>query len=149
MRPPWVPPFPDAVAPGFGWVLCRAAAYNTQATDVQYAESMLGELTPQQVAELLSRGDLQLIDVRERHEHEAGRIPGSRSVALAELPAHAPTIDPDRPVVCYCRSGARSAVAAEALRGAGLDAHNMTGGLLEWAAAGLPLEPDGGCVADG
>ena len=38
-------------------------------------------------------------------------------------------------------------MAAEAFRQAGFDAHNMTGGLLDWAAAGLPLEPDGGHVA--
>jgi rhodanese-related sulfurtransferase len=50
-------------------------------------------------------------------------------------------------VVLYCRSGARSAMAADALRGVGFDAHNMLGGLLEWDAAGLPLEPDDGYVA--
>ena len=51
-------------------------------------------------------------------------------------------------MVFYCRSGARSAMATEAFRGAGFDAYNLTGGLLEWDAAGLPLEPDGGYVAD-
>jgi rhodanese-related sulfurtransferase len=39
-------------------------------------------------------------------------------------------------------------MATQAFRGAGYDAHNMAGGLLEWRAAGLPLEPDGGHVAD-
>jgi rhodanese-related sulfurtransferase len=50
-------------------------------------------------------------------------------------------------VVFYCRSGSRSAMATEAFRGAGFDAHNMVGGLLEWNAAGLPLEPADGYVA--
>jgi rhodanese-related sulfurtransferase len=39
-------------------------------------------------------------------------------------------------------------MATEALNEAGFEAHNMTGGLLAWEAAGLPLEPDGGFVAE-
>jgi rhodanese-related sulfurtransferase len=112
-----------------------------------YAGVMEAELTPRQVLEVLEAGEVQLIDVREPHEHEAGRISGSRLVPLGELVAQADTIERDRVVVFYCRSGARSAMATEAFRSAGFDAHNMTGGLLEWAASALPLEPEGGYVA--
>jgi len=105
------------------------------------------DYTPQQVADLLARGDIQLIDVRQPEEREAGRIAGDRFIELAQLAGQADTIDRDRPVVFYCRSGARSAMATEAFRGAGFDAHNMLGGLLEWDAAGLPLDPPGGYVA--
>jgi rhodanese-related sulfurtransferase len=104
------------------------------------------DYTPQQVAELLEQGGIQLVDVRQRHEHEAGRIADDRLIELMELGSELDTLDPNRPVVVYCRSGSRSAMAAEALRGAGFDAHNMLGGLLEWDAAGLPLVPDGGYV---
>jgi rhodanese-related sulfurtransferase len=38
-------------------------------------------------------------------------------------------------------------MATEAFRTAGFDAHNMAGGLLDWSATGLPLEPGGGHVA--
>jgi rhodanese-related sulfurtransferase len=109
---------------------------------------MYGDYTPREVAELLARGEVQLIDVRQRHEHEAGRIVGGQLIELADVPAHAHSIDRQRPVVLYCRSGARSAIATAALRQAGFQAQNMAGGLLEWAAAGLPIEPDGGYVAD-
>ena len=51
-------------------------------------------------------------------------------------------------MVFYCRVGGRSAMAANAFRRAGYDAYTMTGGLVEWDAQGLPLEPDGGHVAD-
>jgi rhodanese-related sulfurtransferase len=105
------------------------------------------EYTPQEVAALLERAEIQLVDVREPYEHEAGRIAGDRLVALTDLATQAHTIDRDRPVVFYCRSGSRSAMATEAFRGAGYDAHNMAGGLLDWDAAGLPLEPDDGHVA--
>jgi rhodanese-related sulfurtransferase len=107
---------------------------------------MESDCTPQQVAALLERDAIELIDVREPHEYEAGRIAGGRLVPLTDLGAQAPTISRDRPVVFYCRSGSRSAMATEAFRGAGYDAHNMAGGLLDWAAAGLPLEPAGGRV---
>jgi rhodanese-related sulfurtransferase len=107
-----------------------------------------GDLTPQQVAELLERGEVQLVDVRQAHEHEAGRIAGDRLIELGALGEQAATIDRERPVVVYCRSGGRSAMAAEALRQAGWEAHNLVGGLLEWTAAGLPILPEDGYVAD-
>jgi rhodanese-related sulfurtransferase len=108
---------------------------------------MRSDYTPRQVYELMASGDVQLIDVREPGEHAAGRIAGDRLIGLMALAEQLGTIDRERPVVLYCRSGSRSAMAAAALQGAGFDAHNMAGGLLEWVAAGLPLEPADGYVA--
>jgi len=108
---------------------------------------MSSDLTPQQVAAQLQHEEIQLIDVREPYEHEAGRIAGDRLIELAQLAASADSIERDKPVVFYCRSGSRSAMATEAFRGAGFDAHNLAGGLLDWAASGLPLEPADGRVA--
>ncbi len=108
----------------------------------------VSDYTPHQVFELLQDSeDIQLIDVRQPEEHEAGRIAGDRLVELSQLALAVDTIDRNRPVVFYCRSGSRSAMATEAFRGAGFDAHNMAGGLLEWASAGLALEPADGYVA--
>ncbi|HTU86624.1 MAG TPA: rhodanese-like domain-containing protein [Solirubrobacteraceae bacterium] len=107
----------------------------------------MDDYTPQQVAELLAGGEIQLIDVRQPEEREAGRIAGDRFIELSQLATQVDTIDRDRPVVFYCRSGSRSAMATEAFRGAGFDAHNMVGGLLDWDAAGLPLDPPDGYVA--
>ena len=108
---------------------------------------MDGDYTPLEVSDLLaSNPDVQLIDVRQQHEHDAGRIQGDRLIELMQLTAQADTLDRDRPIVFYCRSGARSAMATEAFRNAGYDAHNMVGGLIQWEAAGLPLEPEGGYV---
>jgi rhodanese-related sulfurtransferase len=107
---------------------------------------MAADYTPQEVSQRLADGKIQLIDVRQRHEHEAGRIAGGRLIELGSLSAEAHTIDQGSPIVFYCRSGARSAMATQAFSEAGFEAHNMTGGLLAWDAAGLPLEPDGGYV---
>ena len=115
---------------------------------MHYAATMDSDYTPQDVAALLARGEVQLIDVRQPHEHDAGRIAGGRLIELGVVAAQADTLDREQPVVFYCRSGARSAMAADAFRNAGFDAHNMAGGLLEWHAAGLPLEPADGYVAD-
>ena len=106
------------------------------------------DVTPERVAELRDGGEIQLIDVREPYEWEAGRVEGARHVELERVASQAPTIDRERPVVFYCRLGARSGMAANAFRRAGYDAYSMDGGLEAWAARGLPLEPGDGSVAE-
>jgi rhodanese-related sulfurtransferase len=106
------------------------------------------DLEPSHVAAMMASGEAQLIDVREAYEREAGRIAGSRHIELERLAAAAETLPRDRPVVFQCRVGARSAMAAQAFRGAGYDAYNLDGGIQAWVESGLPIEPDGGYVAD-
>jgi hydroxyacylglutathione hydrolase/adenylyltransferase/sulfurtransferase len=101
-----------------------------------------------EVAELQRRGAIQLVDVREDHEWDAGRIPGARHLGLSELSAQAGSIARDAPVVFVCRVGGRSTMAAHAFRRAGYDAYSLDGGMLAWAARGLPLDPPDGTVAD-
>jgi rhodanese-related sulfurtransferase len=105
------------------------------------------DIPPERAAELLRDGDTQLLDVREPYEHEAGRIAGSKRVDLESLSEEAQQLDPDKPILFYCRTGSRSAVATQAFRAAGFDAHNLTGGLSAWVGLGLPIEPAGGTVA--
>lgn len=106
------------------------------------------ELAPERVAELHAAGEIELVDIREDHEHEAGHVAGARHVALARLSEEAGTFDRDRPLVLYCRMGSRSSMALQAFKASGFDAHHMEGGLLAWADKGLPLEPEGGSVAE-
>ena len=106
------------------------------------------DLTPHRVAELLDEGAVQLVDVREPYEGEAGRIPGARHIELERLAGRSAEIDRDRPVVFQCRLGARSAMATAAFRAAGWDAYNLAGGIRAWAEAGLELEPENARVAD-
>lgn len=98
------------------------------------------ELSPEVVAELLAREEAQLVDVREPYEHAAGRIADARHVQLGLLAQQADTIDRERPVVFYCRVGARSAMATQAFAVAGYDAWNLSGGIVGWVASGLPIE---------
>ena len=106
------------------------------------------EIDPEQLADWLAREqDLQVIDVREPYEREAGHIAGTRHIPLTELTAQAATIE-KRPVVFYCRIGSRSDMAAQAFRASGLEAYSMRGGLSRWAQEGRPLEPQDGYVAE-
>ncbi|RZS44223.1 adenylyltransferase/sulfurtransferase [Herbihabitans rhizosphaerae] len=87
-------------------------------------------------AKIDSGEDFQLIDVREPHEYEIVKIPGSVLIpkdrilsgeALSELPQ-------DKPIVLHCKSGGRSAEALAALHKAGFsDAVHVGGGVLGWA----------------
>ncbi len=86
---------------------------------------------------------VHLVDVREPHElnGELGRIAGVDCVPLATVEAAAARWDKNADIVLICRSGSRSSRAAEALVRLGFRrVLNMTGGMLAYAAASLPVE---------
>jgi rhodanese-related sulfurtransferase len=91
------------------------------------------------------RAEVQIVDVREPFEWEAGRIEDSQHIPLNRLMGGpTPDIDAACPIVCVCRSGNRSELASVMLRARGFDAYNMQGGLEAWDQSGLPLAtPDG------
>ena len=105
------------------------------------------EVSREEARKMLDEG-AQLIDVRADHEWEAGRIAGAKHVPLAELPQRTAEIEKDRPVVIYCRGGNRSSMATAALADVGYDAVKLTEGIVGWAGEDLPLEPEGGYVAE-
>jgi rhodanese-related sulfurtransferase len=105
------------------------------------------EVSREEAQKLVEDG-AQLVDVRADHEWEVGRIAGATHLPLDELAQRAGEIDKERPVVVYCRGGNRSSMAAAALGEAGYDAVKLTEGITGWAEQGLPLEPEGGYVAE-
>src|SRR3984893_16308045 len=106
-------------------------------------------LDPEQVADWLARDpEVQVVDVREEYEREAGHTAGTRHIELLKLTEQAGTLQRERPVIFYCRVGSRSSMAAQAFRAAGFQAHSMRGGLRRWAQEGRALSPEGGYVAD-
>ena len=91
------------------------------------------EITPVEVQELLESGEqLNLVDVREDDEVAEGIIPGAIHIPLGEVVERVGELDKSKPYIIICRSGGRSGRATEFLEGAGYDASNMTGGMLEW-----------------
>lgn len=105
------------------------------------------DVAPGWVRERHEADEIQLVDVREPYEWEAGHLAGARHVALDRVAAEASTIDKDKPVVFYCAVGSRSGMAATAFRRAGYAAYSMDGGITAWDEQGLPLEPADGQVA--
>jgi hydroxyacylglutathione hydrolase len=87
------------------------------------------------------RPEVQVLDVRERHEWEAGHIPGSVHTAYHDITTIPEGIDPTRPVAVVCSSGQRSAVAASLLlsRGAGHVIHVAGGGVGTWQTRGWAI----------
>jgi rhodanese-related sulfurtransferase len=88
----------------------------------------------------LQAGRLLLVDVREERERARGFAPGSRHLPFSRLKRRLGELPTDRAVAFICQSGRRSAMAATAARRAGLDAHNVVGGMTAWERHGLETE---------
>lgn len=83
-----------------------------------------------------------LIDIRELNEWEQMRIPGATFKPLSEIQSWFEDLPRNQDIILQCRSGTRSAQATEALmRQAGFErVFNLTGGLIAWHSAALPVE---------
>lgn len=97
------------------------------------------EIDALHVGEIASQGG-QLVDVRTEAEVAQGVIAGAIHIPLHLLPLRAADIPQDKPVVIYCRSGARSAQACAFMAAQGYDnMHNLSGGIMAWARSGQAL----------
>jgi rhodanese-related sulfurtransferase len=85
-----------------------------------------------------------LLDVREDDEWAAGHAPSATHIPLGQLGARTGELPVDQEIYVICRSGVRSARAAQALNGAGWQAVNVAGGMQDWAEAGKPMTTDSG-----
>ena len=96
------------------------------------------DVSPRAAEALVAEG-ARLVDVREADELDAdGRIEGALHIPLGDLGERAAELQGQR-VVLVCRSGARSGMAADALRASGWEAYNVDGGILRWERDGLPV----------
>lgn len=102
----------------------------------------IDEVSPQDAAGRQGRGAV-LLDVREPDEWAAGHAPGATHVPLAGVGDAAAQFGAQE-VLTVCRSGGRSAKAAETLAQAGIKVRNVAGGMTAWAASGLPVMRDDG-----
>ncbi len=84
---------------------------------------------------------VQILDVRERREWDAGHIPGSLHVPYHDLRELPEALDAERPVAVICASGQRAAVGASLVRrlGARDAAHVADGGVPRWGREGWPV----------
>jgi len=102
-----------------------------------------GDIDPVEVKAKLDRGDkFTLIDVREPHEFQICRIPGSTLIPLGDLQKRLGELDPESEIVAHCKSGARSGKAVDFLKQQGYKkVRNMKGGILAWSDKVDPTVP--------
>lgn len=110
---------------------------------VSEAKKNVVQVPPAEAAELVSRGEAQLIDVREESEWKMERVPNATHLSRGtiELDIEETVPDTNAPIICYCGGGGRSSLAAESLKRMGYtNVRSLDGGLKAWKAANLPTE---------
>src|SRR5271165_3221767 len=105
---------------------------------------MVRRIAARDAQELVAKGGLDVVDVREPHEWATGHVPGARLVPLGRLRA-----DPDGAhlagkMLFVCERGGRSMHAAQLAESRGIaEVYSLEGGTLGWRAAGYPIvEPE-------
>lgn len=97
------------------------------------------EITPEEVQSKLENGeDIELIDVREDEEVEAGMIPQARHIRMNDIPEQLDALDKNKETIFICRSGGRSANVCAYLQDKGYDVVNMVGGMLDYKGETKP-----------
>ncbi|PYV04396.1 MAG: molybdenum cofactor biosynthesis protein MoeB [Acidobacteria bacterium] len=106
-------------------------------------ETKVPEITAPEVKKMMDeRKPFVLVDVREPHEFQICRIPGSTLIPLGDVPKRMHELNSADEIVVHCRSGIRSAQAVELLMKAGFrKIHNLKGGVLAWADQVDPTMP--------
>lgn len=113
---------------------------------VAQARAQIKEISPQDAWNVMS-SDVRVLDVRETSEYEASRLPGAVNIPRGILEFRIGEVQEfakkDVPILLYCRTGGRAALATLALNQIGYtNVTSITGGVMAWEQAGLPLEKD-------
>lgn len=95
-----------------------------------------------EAVEIIEAGEATVIDVRSPAEYDEAHIVGAVNIDVdgAGFADRIAALDPDAPILVYCRSGNRSARAAALMEQAGIEDIADAGGLADLAAAGAPVE---------
>jgi molybdopterin/thiamine biosynthesis adenylyltransferase/rhodanese-related sulfurtransferase len=109
---------------------------------IRQIKAQVREIDPAEVNELTHEG-VAIVDVRESEEFGSGHLPGAKHVPRGYLESRIEGAVPDReqPVILYCASGTRSALAAHSLSELGYeDVRSMTGGITLWKDRGYGVD---------
>lgn len=125
----------------FGWLLVGAGAVFV----IDACSAQVQNLVPEKIKELVEAGACVVLDVRTPEEFASGHLPGAINIdyyseafrsELEKLPR-------DTAYCVYCRSGRRSAAAAELMKEMGFRVvYNMLGGITAWQEKGYPVEEE-------
>jgi rhodanese-related sulfurtransferase len=81
-----------------------------------------------------------IVDVRQPNETKSGVVPGAKLIPLSEIGSRMNELPLDKPILTICQSSHRSPFAARKLAKAGYDVTNVSGGMMAWRRAGLPVK---------
>lgn len=125
-------------------VLAIVTIFAVAACDSEDASSDPGAYTVDgaEAVEMIESGERTVIDVRSPGEYAEARVVGAVNIDVdgADFSDRIEELDPDDPYLVYCRSGNRSARAAELMEQAGIKDIADAGGLADLARAGAPVE---------
>jgi adenylyltransferase/sulfurtransferase len=124
---------------------CGASARGTLVDyEVACDANAVRSIGPLELATRLDRGDdIDVVDVREPYEWGIARLEGARLVPLGQIELEMESFDPARDTVVYCKTGRRSAQAAQKLAGAGIrNVFNLDGGVVRWRGEVDPTFPE-------
>lgn len=97
-------------------------------------------IQPAAAKQMMDTLDVFILDVREKNEYDAGRIPGAVHIPIRELPKRIGEIPKGKPIIIYCGIGHRGAMALVFLRGQGYNVKSILGGFKAWNDAKFPVE---------
>lgn len=128
------------------WLVLRGVAEAQLAEVKQLAQQLRGRndnqvVSREDVRRLVKAGAV-LLDVRPRHEFEAGHLAGATNIPIEELRDRLSELDKGRQIITYCR-GEFCVLADEAaaiLRDEGFEVARLEGGWPEWQSEGRPIE---------
>lgn len=131
------------IAPALAIAGATMAMSPSNAPDAQAGEAsahrLVSTLNVGELRQLISEGDIRVIDVRTAEEVAQGMIPGAEHIALDEFDPASLDLSDGREIILYCRSGRRSQIAAERLsQHTGEPVRHLSGGFQAWLAAGAP-----------
>ena len=120
---------------------------------MEAADAAVPRITPQQAKELLAKGDVLVVDVRDASEvAREGKVAGALNVSRGMLefradpasPYHDAQFRKERPVIVYCASGGRSALSGKTLKDLGYQQVFNLGGFKGWVEAGGAVDKPAG-----
>ncbi|MGV3634261.1 MAG: rhodanese-like domain-containing protein [Pseudorhodoplanes sp.] len=116
---------------------------------MEAANASVPRITPAQAREMIAKGEAVVLDVRDAMEvAQSGKVAGAVHIprgllefkADPESPAHDKNLDPGKPVILYCASGGRSALAGKTLKDLGYDKVFNLGGFKDWTESGGAID---------
>ena len=114
----------------------------SQSQPPQNQQPEVPEISVHELKEKLDRGEaFELIDVREPSEHQRCRIDAATLMPMNTVPERLDEFDASKQYIVHCKKGGRSARVVQYLRERGIDAVNVTGGMLAWVKEIDPSQP--------